>query len=86
MSCALWLQRVGREVIVVDSNEPGSGASYGNAGCLNGSSIVPMSLPGMRSSIPSGWLPSFANHGSDRVKTANRETTLLRDLGIEGKR
>jgi D-amino-acid dehydrogenase len=52
---ASWLQRDGHEVFVVDPNEPGEGASFGNAGCFNGSSVVPMSLPGTLKKVP-GWL------------------------------
>lgn len=52
---ALWLQRDGHEVVLVDRAPPGEGSSFGNAGCLNGSSVVPMSLPGTLSSVPR-WL------------------------------
>ncbi len=55
VSSAIWFQREGLRVAVIDPNEPGSGASYGNAGCFNASSIVPMSMPGMLKSVP-GWL------------------------------
>jgi len=55
ISSALWLQEAGHKVVLIDPNEPGSGASHGNAGCFNGSSIVPMSMPGMWSSVPR-WL------------------------------
>jgi len=52
---ASWLRRDGHEVFVVDPQEPGLGASFGNAGCLNASSVVPMSLPGTWQKVP-GWL------------------------------
>jgi len=52
---ALWLQSAGRKVVVIDPNEPGTGASHGNAGCFNGSSVVPMSMPGLWTSVPR-WL------------------------------
>mgnify|MGYP000930689803 CR=1 FL=1 len=55
ISSALWLQMEGCKVVVVDQNEPGTGASYGNAGCFNGSSVVPMSMPGMWTNVPR-WL------------------------------
>lgn len=55
VSAAIWMQRAGLSVALVDPNEPGSGASYGNAGCFNGSSVVPISMPGMLKSVP-GWL------------------------------
>ena len=52
---ALMLQRRGFKVTIIDSNPPGEGASFGNAGCFNASSIVPMSMPGMVTSVPK-WL------------------------------
>ncbi len=56
VSTALWLQRDGCEVTIIDPNEGlGEGASFGNAGCLNPSSIIPMSMPGNLSKVP-GWL------------------------------
>ncbi|MER2537519.1 MAG: FAD-binding oxidoreductase [Rhizobiaceae bacterium] len=55
IASALWLQRAGQKVVVIDPNEPGTGASHGNAGCFNGSSVVPMSMPGMWTSVPR-WL------------------------------
>jgi glycine/D-amino acid oxidase-like deaminating enzyme len=36
---ASWLQRDGHSVFLVEEGEPGRGASFGNAGCLNGSSV-----------------------------------------------
>ncbi|HYM32293.1 MAG TPA: FAD-dependent oxidoreductase [Candidatus Cybelea sp.] len=55
MAAASFLQRDGRKVVVLDPGAPGEGASYGNAGCLNGSSVVPVSMPGTLSKVP-GWL------------------------------
>lgn len=55
MATASYLQRAGHDVFVVESGNPGEGASFGNAGCLNGSSIVPMSMPGTINKVP-GWL------------------------------
>ena len=52
---ASFLQRAGHEVFIVERDGPGEGASFGNAGCLNGSSVVPMSLPGTIRSVPR-WL------------------------------
>lgn len=52
---ALMLQRRGFKVTIIDPNPPGEGASFGNAGCFNGSSIVPMSMPGNLTSVPK-WL------------------------------
>jgi D-amino-acid dehydrogenase len=55
VAVASCLQRDGHEVFVVDPNEPGRGASFGNAGLFGTSSVVPMSMPGVIRHIP-GWL------------------------------
>src|SRR5438270_872912 len=55
MACASFIQRDGHRVTVLDPRGPGEGASFGNAGCLNGSSVVPMSMPGMLRQVPR-WL------------------------------
>src|SRR5262245_41094817 len=52
---ALMLLRRGYGVTIIDPKPPGEGASFGNAGCFNGSSIVPMSMPGVLKDVP-GWL------------------------------
>ncbi|MEX2469856.1 MAG: FAD-dependent oxidoreductase, partial [Pseudohongiellaceae bacterium] len=41
MVSAYSLQHEGHKVVVIDPDPPGEGASFGNAGCLNGSSVVP---------------------------------------------
>jgi D-amino-acid dehydrogenase len=46
VTAACFLRRKGHEVKLVDPNQPGEGASFGNAGCFNGSSVVPLSMPG----------------------------------------
>ncbi len=55
LACATYLQRDGRQVVIVDPAGPGEGASYGNAGGLNGSSIVPVAMPGVLAKVPH-WL------------------------------
>jgi D-amino-acid dehydrogenase len=52
---ASWLQRDGHSVFIVESGEPGHGASFGNAGALNASSVTPMSMPGVMWNVPR-WL------------------------------
>jgi D-amino-acid dehydrogenase len=52
---ALWLQRDGHRVFLVEPGNPGEGASFGNAGCFNGSSVTPMAMPGVIKNVP-GWL------------------------------
>ena len=55
VAVASYLQRDGHEVFIVDPNEPGRGASFGNAGVFGTSSVVPMSMPGVIRQVP-GWL------------------------------
>jgi D-amino-acid dehydrogenase len=55
LCCATYLQRDGRKVVVIDPGGPGEGATYGNAGGLNGSSIVPVAMPGVLAKVPH-WL------------------------------
>jgi D-amino-acid dehydrogenase len=52
---ALWLQRDGHRVFLVEPGNPGEGASFGNAGCFNGSSVTPMAMPGVIKNVPR-WL------------------------------
>jgi glycine/D-amino acid oxidase-like deaminating enzyme len=52
---ASWLQRDGHSVFLIDKDGPGRGASFGNAGCFNGSSITPIAMPGVMWNVP-GWL------------------------------
>jgi D-amino-acid dehydrogenase len=52
---ASWLQRDGHSVFLVEAAEPGRGASFGNAGCLNGSSVTPVAMPGVIRNVPR-WL------------------------------
>ncbi len=55
IAAASFLQRDGHKVFVLDPGAPGEGTSFGNAGCLNGSSVVPMSMPGTIRNVPR-WL------------------------------
>jgi D-amino-acid dehydrogenase len=52
---AAYLQRAGRSVVVVDRQSARQAASLGNAGCINGSSVVPTAMPGVLWQVP-GWL------------------------------
>ncbi|HJU17805.1 MAG TPA: FAD-binding oxidoreductase [Stellaceae bacterium] len=55
ISAALYLQRAGLSVAVIDPLPPGGGASYGNAGLLSVENCVPIALPGMLKNVPR-WL------------------------------
>jgi D-amino-acid dehydrogenase len=52
---ASYLLRDGHDVVIVEAGEPGRGASFGNAGCFNGSSVTPMAMPGVVRNLPR-WL------------------------------
>jgi D-amino-acid dehydrogenase len=45
LATALRLRADGREVAVIEPNEPGSGASYGNAGTIADYAVIPMGAP-----------------------------------------
>jgi glycine/D-amino acid oxidase-like deaminating enzyme len=49
---ALQLRLAGREVLLVDRDEPGAGASRGNAGVLATYECVPLGTPGVLRSLP----------------------------------
>jgi D-amino-acid dehydrogenase len=55
VTTASFLLREGHQVILLDPGNPGEGTSFGNAGCFNGSSVVPMSMPGIIRNVPK-WL------------------------------
>lgn len=49
---ALSLVRQGYTVTMIDPQQAERAASYGNAGCLNPSSVVPVNIPGLISKAP----------------------------------
>ncbi|MEX3010190.1 NAD(P)/FAD-dependent oxidoreductase [Hoeflea sp. TYP-13] len=53
--CALSLAEKGVAVRIIDRDEPGQGASHGNAGVISPWSCVPQSMPGLWKNIPK-WL------------------------------
>ena len=52
---ALELQRRGRSVTLIDQNEPGTGASFGNMASIAVTEFMPASRPSMWAQLP-GWL------------------------------
>jgi len=52
VSTAVWLGRHGRRSIIIDRGAPGDGTSFGNAGVLAASSVLPVTVPGLLSRIP----------------------------------
>ncbi len=47
VSTALWLQRMGCEVTLIDREGPAAGASTGNAGIIAAGAVVPLPVPGL---------------------------------------
>jgi D-amino-acid dehydrogenase len=52
VSTALWLQRDGHTVTLMDREGPAAGASHGNAGVLASGSLVPVTVPGLLRKAP----------------------------------
>ena len=52
VSCAIWLQRGGHDVTIVDSKGPASGTSHGNAGVLAAGAVIPVTTPGLAMKAP----------------------------------
>ncbi len=52
IATASYLQRAGHDVVVIDPQPPGQGASFGNAGCFNPSSVVPVATPDTWKHVP----------------------------------
>lgn len=65
VSTAIWLQRAGVDTLLIDREGPASGTSYGNAGVLASSSVVPVTVPGLIGKAPGMLLdknqPLFLN-------------------------
>ena len=52
VSTALWLQRDGHRVTLIDKGAPGEGASFGNGGVLASCSVAPVTMPGLVAKAP----------------------------------
>jgi D-hydroxyproline dehydrogenase len=53
LATTLRLAAAGREVVIIDPNEPGSGASWGNAGTLAPYACAPVANPDVLRNLPS---------------------------------
>lgn len=53
LTIALRLAEAGRDVVVLDPGEPGSGASYGNAGTIADYAVQPVGTPDVLRHLPS---------------------------------
>ena len=52
LCCAVWLQRDGHRVVLVDRVDPGTGTSFGNAGLIQIDAVVPVATPGILRRVP----------------------------------
>ncbi len=52
VSTAIWLQRAGVKVTIIDREGFAAGTSYGNAGVLAASAVVPVTVPGLWKKAP----------------------------------
>ncbi len=52
VATAVWMQRAGHRVTLIDRSGPAAGASFGNAGVLAASSVVPIVYPGILPKLP----------------------------------
>ena len=52
VSTAIWLQRFGHRVVLMDRDAPGEGASFGNAGLIAQWAVTPVTTPGLWRDIP----------------------------------
>ena len=53
LTIALRLAQDGHEVVLLDPNMPGSGASYGNAGTIADYAVMPVGTPDVLRNLPS---------------------------------
>lgn len=47
VATAIWLQRMGHDVTLIDREGPAAGASFGNGGVLAACAVVPVTVPGL---------------------------------------
>ncbi|MBU2937597.1 MULTISPECIES: NAD(P)/FAD-dependent oxidoreductase [Pacificibacter] len=59
IATAIWLQKSGQRVTLIDKAEPTGRASYGNAGVLASSSVLPVTMPGLLTKLPKMVLNPF---------------------------
>ncbi len=52
LNCAYALRREGFDVTLLDPDDPGTGASFGNAGLLGTGGVVPVPTPGVLARLP----------------------------------
>ena len=88
VSTAIWLQRSGHDVTIIDRLGPAEGTSYGNGGILASCSMVPVTGPGLIAKAPRmlfdpnqplflkwGYLPKLAPWLIRYLRNANAADT-----------
>ena len=60
VSTAIWLQRAGHSVTLIDKSGPAAGASFGNGGVLAACACVPVTVPGIVKKAPAMLLDKDA--------------------------
>ncbi len=88
VSTAIWLQRDGHDVILIDKAGPAEGASHGNGGVLASCAVVPVTTPGLLGKAPKmlmdpdqplflkwSYLPKLAPWLIKYLKNANADDT-----------
>jgi len=91
VSTAIWLQRDGHKVILIDREGPAAGASQGNGGVLASCSVVPVTVPGLLRKAPGmlmspdqplflkwGYVPKLVPWLVKYLRTANAQTVERR--------
>lgn len=79
-SCALWLQKKGFEVVLVDPAEPGSGTSSGNACTIAEYACVPINSPDLFRRLPSLILSRESPLSLDPVYTLTHPMWTIKFL------
>lgn len=52
IATAIWAQREGNKVTLIDKGAPADRASFGNAGVLASASVLPVTMPGLLAKLP----------------------------------
>lgn len=95
VSTAIWLQRDGHKVVLIDRDGPAAGASHGNGGVLASCSIIPVTVPGLIGKAPKmlfspnqplflkwGYLPRLAPWLLKYLRTANQADVRKRAAAL----
>lgn len=95
ISTAIWLQRDGHQVTVIDKEGPAAGASFGNAGVMATGSLVPVTVPGLLFKAPKmlfsknqplflrwGYLPKLTPFLLKYLKHANTKSVTRIAVGL----